>query len=83
MSTLEIVGGVLLIISSLVIIIMVMLQESKGKGLSGAVGGGETQVNEARTRTTDVILAKYTKYAAIIFFAVTLAVSLFSVFGKK
>lgn len=82
MSVLEIVGGVLLIASSLVIIVMVMMQESKGKGLSGAIGGGETQMTEARTRTTDALLAKYTKVAAIVFFVVTLAVSLFSVFGK-
>lgn len=82
MSVLQIIGGVLLIISSLLIIVMVMMQDSKGKGLSGAIGGGETQMNEARTRTKDAVLAKYTKYAAVVFFAVTILVGVFSVFAE-
>ena len=80
MSVLEIVGGVLLILASLVIIFMVLVQQPSGNGLSGAIG--EAMTSEARTRTTDAVLAKYTKIAAIVFFVVTLAVSLFSVFAK-
>lgn len=82
MSVLEIFGGILLLVSSLLIVVMVLMQESKGKGLSGAIGGGETQVSEARTRTKDARLAKWTKYAAIVFFAVTVLVGVFGVFAK-
>ena len=82
MSVLEIVGGVLLILASLVITFMVLAQQPSGNGLSGAIGGGEALSSEARTRTTDAVLAKYTKIAAIVFLVVTLAVSLFSVFAK-
>ena len=82
MSVLEIVGGLLLIASRLLIIAMVMMQDSKGKGLSGAIGGGEMQMNEARTRTKDATLAKYTKYAAVVFFVVTILVGVFGVFAK-
>lgn len=82
MSVLEIIGGCLLMASSLIIIVMVMMQESKGKGLSGAIGGGEAQMTEARTRTKDAVLAKYTKYAAVVFFVVTILVGVFSVFAK-
>ena len=41
MGVLEIVSGVLLILCSLAILVMVLLQDSKGRGLSGVIGGGE------------------------------------------
>ena len=41
MGVLEIISGVLLILCSIAIIVMVLFQESKGNGLSGAIAGGE------------------------------------------
>ena len=40
MSTLEIVAGVVLIICSIVIILVVLAQDSKDDGLTSAIGGG-------------------------------------------
>ena len=40
MSTLEIVAGVILILASIVIILVVLVQESKEQGLTSAIGGG-------------------------------------------
>ena len=40
MGVLEIISGVLLILCSIAIIVMVLFQESKGNGLSGAIAGG-------------------------------------------
>ena len=82
MGILEIISGVLLILCSIAIVVMVLFQDSKGNGLSGAIGGGEMMTSEARTRTTDAVLAKYTKIAAVVFFVVTVGVSLLSVFVK-
>ena len=76
MGALEIFSGILLIISSLVIIVLVMLQTSKGKGLSGAIGGDTGMGAEGQVRTRDVILSKWTKVAAIVFFIATLAVTI-------
>ena len=82
MDILEIISGVLLILCSIAIVVMVLFQDSKGNGLSGAIGGGEMMTSEARPRTTDAVLAKYTKIAAVVFFVVTVGVSLLSVFVK-
>ena len=79
MSVLEIVSGVILIFASIAIILMVLFQDSKGNGLSGAIGGGEMMMGESRMRSNTAILANYTKYAGIVFFVCTLLVGVFSV----
>ncbi len=78
MSVFEIISGVLLIISSIVIIFFVLMQESKGRGLSGVIGGGEMQEGRGKTPTT--AMEKYTKIAAIAFFVLSIAVSVVSVY---
>ncbi len=82
MSALEIISGIVLIISCIVIIVLVMLQESKGNGLAGAIGGGEMLDATNRPTSREAVLAKFTKIAAIIFFVLTLAVGLFSIYLK-
>ncbi len=83
MGILEIISGVLLILCSIAIVVMVLFQDSKGNGLSGAIAGGEMMQNDGRTRSVDTMLAKYTKYAAIVFFVVSILVSVFSVYANK
>lgn len=80
MSVLEIIGGVLLILSSVFITLMVMMQESQGKGMGGTIQG-DMPVTTGRVGTRNVMLAKYTKFAAIVFFVVTLLVNLFAYLG--
>ena len=75
----EIISGVLLIFCSLVIILLVLGQESKGRGLSGVIGGGE-MVEDNRGRFGSSRLAKYTKYAGVAFFVLAVAVGAFSVY---
>lgn len=82
MSIIEIVSGIVLMLSCILIIGLVLLQDSKGSGLAGAIGGGEMLDAANRPNSRDAILAKFTKYAAIIFFLLTLAVGLFSVYLK-
>ena len=79
MSVLEIISGVLLIFCSLVIILLVLGQESKGRGLSGVIGGGE-MVEDNRGRFGSSRLAKYTKYAGAAFFVLAVVVGAFSVY---
>ncbi|MBP8855369.1 MAG: preprotein translocase subunit SecG [Oscillospiraceae bacterium] len=83
MGIFEIISSAILLIASVVIILSVLFQESKGNGLSGAISGGEMMANEGRTRSKDAILAKYTKYAAIGFFVCTVLVGVFSIYLKK
>lgn len=80
MSTPEIVAGVLLIIAGLIIIMVVMAQESKEQGLTSAIGGGsnESFYEKNTGRTRDARLSKFTRNAAIVLFLVTLAVNIFA-----
>ena len=80
MGVLEIISGVLLILCSIAIIVMVLFQESKGNGLSGAIAGGEMMGNEGRSRSSNAMLAKYTKYA--VFFVLAILVGVISIYLK-
>ena len=84
MGTAEIVAGILLIIAGLIIIMVVMAQESKEQGLTSAIGGGsnESFYEKNTGRTRDPKLSKFTRNAAIVLFLVTLAVNIFSNFKK-
>lgn len=62
----EIIGGVILLIASLLIIVLTVSQHTKGQGLSGAIMGGNNPMGGARVRQEDVMLAKVTKIAGAI-----------------
>ncbi len=75
MGIVEIIGGVLLIMASLVIIVSVALQESKG-GLT-ALGGTSSDSffdKNGRSRTAEATLIRATKIAGVALFVITLAV---------
>ena len=82
MGTLEIASAIALIAVSAVIIIMVLMQEAKGDGLAGAIGGSSMLQSDARSYSPNAVLAKYTKYAAIVLFVLAVAVNLISLFAK-
>lgn len=66
--------GSILIVASIVIVILVMLQQSKQAGLSGAIAGGaDTFFGKNKGRTMEAKLAKLTKILAIVFMVVALA----------
>lgn len=79
MGIFEIIGGVLLILCCIGLIFLVLSQESKGRGLSGVIGGGE-MVEDNRGRMGSSVLAKYTKYAGAAFFVLAVLVSVFSIY---
>ncbi len=78
MSGVEIIAGILLILASLVIVLIVLVQESKEQGLTSAIGGGanDSFYGKNSGRTRDAKLSKFTKVAAIVFFIVTLVVNI-------
>lgn len=80
MSAIEIVAGVLMILSSIFIIGIVLSQESKGQGLSGVITGTEMMSGESRTRSKEARTHRATKIAAIVFFALTILVNVVSIF---
>ena len=77
--TLQIVGGVLLLISCALIIILCLMQDQKQQqNMTSAITGGSNDSfygkNEGRTK--EAILNKITRFLAIVFFVVTLAINI-------
>ena len=62
------------VLCSLVLVAIVMLQSGKSAGLSGAISGAaDTFLSKNKAKTVDAKLAKATKWAAIIWVVLTLA----------
>ena len=68
---------VLLIIDCIALITVVLLQESKSNGLSGAISGGAEQLFGKQKRGVDLFLHRLTIVLAIIFFLIMIGISYF------
>ena len=79
----EIVLGIVLIITSLALVALVLLQEGRQAGLSGAIAGGaETFLGKGKSKTAEQKLAKITKIVAVVFFLLSLVATLIVLFAK-
>ena len=77
----EIILGIVLILLSVAIIVLVLLQEGKSAGLSGAIAGGaETFFGKNKSRTMESKLVLITKIMAISFFVLALVATLLLLF---
>lgn len=71
---LELVLTILQVVSGLVVSIIILLQSGKSAGLSGAIAGGaDTFFSKGKSKTLDQKLAKATKWIALVFVLLTLA----------
>ena len=79
----EIILGILLIISSILIVFVVLLQEGRSAGISGAIAGGaESFLGKNKGRTIGAKLQKWTKVIAIAFFVLILAANIVLIVSK-
>ena len=77
----EIILGIILLLLSVAIIVLVLLQEGKSAGLSGAIAGGaETFFGKNKSRTRESKLVLITKIIAISFFVLALVATLLLLF---
>ena len=77
----EIILGIVLVLLSVAIIVLVLLQEGKSAGLSGAIAGGaETFFGKNKSRTMESKLVLITKIIAISFFVLALVATLLLLF---
>lgn len=82
MTALQYVLAIVTILVSIAIIVLVILQESKQQGLSGAISGAaDTFFGKNKGRTMEAKLAKFTKIAGAVFFVLALVSSLLVLFG--
>ena len=73
----ELILTVLEVIASLALIVVVRLQSGKEAGLSGAISGGsETYLSKGKNMGLDKKLASSTKWIALAWILLTLALSL-------
>lgn len=86
MSTLEIIGGAVLLAICLAIIVICLMQDQKSQdSMTAALTGASTDSfygkNEGRTK--EAILNKITRTLGVILFLVTLAVNIVPLFTSK
>ena len=65
---------IVLLVASIVLIISILLQESRSDGLSGSIAGGAEQLfGKKKSRGYDAILSRITTICSIIYIVVALA----------
>lgn len=83
MGALQIIFGIILGILAIVIIAVVLLQEGRQAGMSGAIAGGaESFLSKNKARTYEAFFEKSTKWIAIGFFVLTIALDCIILFVK-
>jgi len=66
---------IILLLSSLVLIVGILLQESKSDGLSGSIAGGAEQLfGKRKSRGYDALLSRITTICAVIYIVISLAI---------
>lgn len=81
MTTIQYVLAIVLIILCVAIVAVVLMQESRSAGLSGAIAGGaDTFFGKGKGKSMEKKLEKITKIFAIIFFVLTLGITVFFMF---
>lgn len=73
--------GSLLIVASLIMIFVIILQEGNQQGVGVVSGGADTFFSKNKARSIDAKLAKATKWVAIAFVAIVLAINIIAFFA--
>lgn len=83
MSALQIVFGAILGVIALIIIAVILLQESRQAGISGAISGaGDSFLSKSKARTREAFFEKSTKVIAALFFILTIVLDCIIIFVK-
>ena len=68
---------VIQVLLAIFLIVVVLLQEGKTSGLSGAISGGaDTFLSKNKAKSADARLARWTKWVAVVFMILTLVICL-------
>lgn len=77
MDTLILILTILQLLSTIAVTVIVLMQDGKSAGLSGAISGGaETFLSKGKAKTLDAKLARATKWVALVFVVLTLVLNL-------
>ena len=79
MTVAMIIVSIIMVLLAIFLVAVVLLQSGKTAGLSGAIAGGaDTFLSKNKAKTWDAKLAKATKWVAIAFLVLSLALALMS-----
>ena len=77
MTTLNLIITIIQLLACLFLIAVVLLQSGKRSGLSGAIAGAaDTYMTKNKAKSLDAKLAKMTKWVAVVFVVLTLALNM-------
>ncbi len=79
----EILLGSVLFVTSVILVIIVLMQEGRSDGLGAIAGGAETFLGKNKGRTMEDKLVKITKIVASVFFVLSLVATLIVLFIAK
>ena len=74
--------GALLIVASLIMIFVIILQEGNQQGIGVVTGAADSYFSKNKARSIDAMLAKATKWVAVCFVAIVLALNVIAYFVK-
>ncbi len=80
MGAVEIIFGVILLLFSIAIVVVVLLQEGHQQNLGAITGGADTFLSKNKARSIDAFLARWTKFIAIGFFVLVIAINVIMYF---
>ena len=81
MSVVEIILGAVLLIASIVLVVVIILQEGNQQGVGVVSGGADTFFSKNKARSYDAFLARATKWFAIGFVVVVLALNIIAYYA--
>ncbi|MCQ2474629.1 MAG: preprotein translocase subunit SecG [Clostridia bacterium] len=83
MSASQIILGIVMLLTSLALVAIVLLQEGRQAGLSGAIAGGaDSFLGKNKSKTVEQKLVKITKVLAVLFFIISIVATLLVFFLK-
>ena len=77
----QIIVGIVVLILSVLMIIVIILQEGHDAGLGTITGGADSFTKRGKAKTADAMFAKVTKFCAILFFVFVVVLNALSYFG--
>ena len=83
MNALGIVLGIVLALVSIAIIVVIILQEGNQQGIGVVTGAADSYFSKNKARSIDAFLARWTKFIAIGFFVIVLAINVVAYFTNE
>lgn len=75
--------GALALVVAIVLVIVVILQEGNSQGVGVVSGGADTFFSKNKARSIDAFLARWTKFIAVGFFVIVLAINVIAYFTNE